>query len=122
MRNPRFWAYQFARTRTTREFLAWRGEDEWLKMAEVHWLLDESFGRTQVISRDHDASSGAARFYIRGGGQVVTLAEVMYHARSLCTCYDAYKFWIGLPILAFKADHSGKSGSRDKKKKARLGN
>ena len=73
-------------------------------MEDVHWILDEGDGRTQLIRREH--ADSVAQFYIRSG-TVVTLPEMMYHAEGFCTCYDAYKLYVDLPIVVHKREHSG---------------
>ena len=110
--NPEFWSYQFARTENTRAWLASRKDpDERMLLKNVHWILDESDGRTLLIRRGH--ADGVAQFYIRSG-TVVTLPEMMFWGEGLCTCYDVYKLYVDLPIVIKKREHSGTQRNRKK--------
>jgi len=102
--NPEFWSLQFARTDATRAWLARRDPDKRMLLENVHWILDQGGGRTQLIRRGHAES--VAQFYIRSG-TVVTLPEMMYHAEGYCTCYDVYKLYVDLPIVVHKREPSG---------------
>ena len=81
-------------------------------------MLDNtSDGRTTLIRKEL-AASGAWHFFIRTG-QVVTLAQMLFHGAPTCTCYDIYKLYASCAIIAHRRGHSGTV--QDRKKKAKSG-
>ena len=125
VRHPKFWSYQFARTSEMRRWLYRRTENpdkcsKWLRIGEVHWVLDEEEDQTLLIRRVRVAASSAARFEVRTG-RVATLAEVMFHGlQQRCTCYDVYKLYMALPIVIHKRAHPETGApSRARSKRAR---
>ena len=72
----------------------------------IDWNMEKENDATAMVKRDpRPAFGGPAERYIHQGN-FVTLAEVLYKAIGLVSCFGAEKLYFIFPVWCYKRQHS----------------
>ena len=71
---------------------------------------------TSLLSRSMDPASGGWQWYFRTGS-VITLAELLYWARNILTCFDLYTAYLQMPVLFHRRVHSVSHSEQSQKRR-----
>ena len=120
VRDSAFWHQQFVEEAESRQWLAERDPaDKLLSWDNVAWVLRLNNDQTLLIRRSVDSASGRWRYDIRRG-TAVTLAQMYFVGRELCTAFDIYKLYLDLPLFISKARHHARRRSGGKRHQVRV--
>ena len=67
-------------------------------------VLREEQGETLILKRQYD-THGVAKWYIKTG-KYVTLAELFFYGKGLCSCHSLYQMYLREPVFVTKRAHS----------------
>ena len=97
--QPAYWHYQFSRSWATYSWLS--SHKGHFTNEDLEWIMTKDGGETGLMRRD-PASGG--NWQIRTG-QFITLAELFWFGKDLCSCYDIYRTYLSLPVWIQKRKH-----------------
>ncbi|CAK0883168.1 unnamed protein product, partial [Prorocentrum cordatum] len=97
--QPCYWHYQFSRGWDTYSWLSTHKGN--LTIQDLDWIMMKDGGETGLMRSDPAFGNWQIR-----SGQFITLAELFWFGKHLCSCYDIYRAYLSLPVWIQKRKHS----------------